>query len=143
GQSVIMLTGGIDLSVGAMVSLATVLAATRMTDSIGSIALGILIVSAVGAAIGVFTGGLVSLARIPAIIVTLATSFLWSGLALFVLSTPGGHLPARFADAFTGRLGGVVPVTLLVLAVVMLIWSAIRNSVLGLHIYAVGDNPHG
>ncbi len=143
GQSVIMLTGGIDLSVGAMVSLATVLAATRMTDSLGSIALGIVIVGVVGAAIGVFTGGLVTLARIPAIIVTLATSFLWSGLALFVLSTPGGHLPARFADAFTGRLGGVVPVTLLVLAVVMLAWSAIRNSVLGLHIYAVGDNPHG
>ncbi len=143
GQSVIMLTGGIDLSVGATVSLATVLAATRMNDNLGSMALAIAILGAAGALIGVFTGGLVTLARIPAIIVTLSTSFLWSGLALFVLSTPGGHLPARFADAFTGKLGGVVPVTLLVLAAVLLVWEAIRNSVMGLHIYAVGDNPHG
>ncbi len=142
-QSVIMLTGGIDLSIGAIVSLATVVAATRMHDTPGSMALAILLIIAGGLAIGVFTGGLVSLARIPAIIVTLATSFLWSGLALFILATPGGHLPARFADGFTGKIGGVVPATLVVLAGVLAVWKLIKNMPIGLHIYAVGDNPSG
>jgi len=142
-QSVIMLTGGIDLSIGAMVSLATVLLATRMYDTPASMVGAVLIVVGAGAAIGLFTGGLVTFARIPAIIVTLATSFLWSGLALFVLATPGGHLPARFAEWLTGMVGGVVPMTLIVLAAVMVAWKAIKNSPLGLHIYAVGDNPRG
>jgi ABC-type sugar transport system ATPase subunit/ribose/xylose/arabinose/galactoside ABC-type transport system permease subunit len=142
-QSVIMLTGGIDLSIGAIVSLATVVAATRMYDSPGSMALAILLIIAGGLAIGIFTGGLVSLARIPAIIVTLATSFLWSGLALFILATPGGHLPARFADGFTGKIGGVIPATLVVLAGALAVWKLIKNTPLGLHIYAVGDNPAG
>ena len=142
-QSVIMLTGGIDLSIGAIVSLATVVAATRMYDNPASMVGAILIVVAVGAAIGIFTGGLVTFARIPAIIVTLATSFLWSGLALFVLSTPGGHLPDSFASGFTGQVAGVIPVTLIVLAGLLLAWKAIKSSPLGLQIYAVGDNPHG
>jgi ribose transport system permease protein len=142
-QSVIMLTGGIDLSIGAMVSLATVLLATRMYDNPASMVGAILLVVAVGAGIGLFTGGLVTFARIPAIIVTLATSFLWSGLALFVLATPGGHLPARFAEGLTGKVGGAIPTTLLVLLAVLLGWRAVKNSPLGLHIYAVGDNPRG
>jgi ribose transport system permease protein len=142
-QSVIMLTGGIDLSTGAIVSLATVVAATRMYDSPGSMVFAVLLIIVSGLAIGVFTGGLVSIARIPAIIVTLATSFLWSGLALFVLATPGGHLPARFADGFTGKIGGVIPATVVVLAGVLLTWRFIRNMPIGLHIYAVGDNPAG
>ncbi len=142
-QSVIMLTGGIDLSIGAMVSLATVLAASRMYDTPGSMAYAILLTIAAGALIGIFTGGMVTFVRIPAIIVTLATSFLWSGLALFVLATPGGHLPARFADAFTGMVGGVVPVTVLVLAGVLATWRLIKHSPIGLQIYAVGDNAEG
>ena len=142
-QSVVMLTGGIDLSVGAMISLATVLLATQMYESPGSMLGAVLLVLAIGALLGLFTGAIVTFARLPAIIVTLATSFLWSGLALFVLDVPGGHLPARFAQGMKGQIGGVLPVTLLVLLAALLVWKAIKTTPLGLSIYAVGDNPGG
>ncbi len=142
-QSVVMLTGGIDLSIGAMVSLATVLLATQMYGSPTSMVAAVVLVMAVGALLGLGTGAVVTFARLPAIIVTLATSFLWAGLALFVLDVPGGHLPRSFARGMTGQLGGVIPVTMLVLAAVLLAWKIIKTTPLGLSIYAVGDNAAG
>ena len=56
-----------------------------------------------GGLLGLFTGSIVTFVRLPAIIVTLATSFIWAGWALLVLNVPGGHLPVSFAKDFTGR----------------------------------------
>jgi ABC-type sugar transport system ATPase subunit/ribose/xylose/arabinose/galactoside ABC-type transport system permease subunit len=142
-QSVVMLTGGIDLAVGQMMSLATVALATQMYDTPLSKVTAVVIVLVGGAMLGLFTGGIVTFIRLPAIIVTLATSFIWAGWALFVLNVPGGHLPVSFAQDFTGRLGGVVPTTLATLALVLLLWKWIKTTPLGLGIYAVGDNPRG
>jgi len=142
-QSVIMLTGGIDLAIGQAMSLATVVLATQMYDNPLSMAKAIAIVLIGGGVLGAFTGAIVTLIRLPAIIVTLATSFIWAGWALFVLSVPGGHLPRRFATNFTGQIGGVIPVTLLVLAGAILAWKFVKSTPLGLGIYAVGDNPRG
>jgi ribose transport system permease protein len=142
-QSVVMLTGGIDLAVGQMMSLATVVLATQMVDTPLSkiTAVGIVLIG--GALLGLATGSIVTFIRLPAIIVTLATSFIWAGWALFVLSVPGGHLPVSFAQDFTGRIVGVIPTTLAVLAAVLLLWKLIKMTPLGLSIYAVGDNARG
>ncbi|MDF2762049.1 MAG: transporter related [Thermomicrobiales bacterium] len=142
-QSVVMLTGGIDLAVGQMMSLATVVLATQMVDTPLSKATAVTIVLVGGALLGLATGSIVTFVRLPAIIVTLATSFIWAGWALFVLSVPGGHLPVSFAQDFTGRIVGVIPTTLAVLAAVLLIWKLIKLTPLGLSIYAVGDNARG
>jgi len=142
-QSVVMLTGGIDLAVGQMMSLATVVLATRMFDSPPSMVGAVALVLAGGALLGLFTGAIVTLIRLPAIIVTLATSFIWAGWALYVLSVPGGHLPTSFAQWFTGQIANVAPVTLIVLAVALVLWKLIKTTPLGLGIYAVGDNPRG
>jgi ribose transport system permease protein len=96
-----------------------------------------------GGLLGAFTGAVVAFFKLPAIIVTLSTSFIWAGWALFVLSVPGGHLPLAFAQGFTGRLGGVVPVTLIVLVAVLLVWKYLKQTKMGLGLYAVGDNPRG
>jgi ribose transport system ATP-binding protein len=142
-QSVVMLTGGIDLAVGQMMSLATVVLATQMYDSPLSKATAVAIVLIGGALLGLATGSIVTFIKLPAIIVTLATSFIWAGWALFVLSVPGGHLPVSFAQDFTGRLAGVIPTTMAALAAVLLIWKLIKMTPLGLNIYAVGDNARG
>jgi ribose transport system ATP-binding protein len=142
-QSVVMLTGGIDLAVGQMMSLATVVLATQMFDTPGSKALAVAIVLVGGGLLGLFTGSIVTYVRLPAIIVTLATSFIWAGWALLVLNVPGGHLPVSFAKDFTGQVAGAVPMTLVVLAVVLLAWKLIKTTPLGLSIYAVGDNARG
>ena len=142
-QSVVMLTGGIDLAVGQMMSLATVVLATQMVDTPLSKVTAVVIVLIGGALLGLATGSIVTFIRLPAIIVTLATSFIWAGWALFILSVPGGHLPVSFAQDFTGRIMGVIPTTLVVLAAVLVIWKLIKLSPLGLSIYAVGDNARG
>jgi ABC-type sugar transport system ATPase subunit/ribose/xylose/arabinose/galactoside ABC-type transport system permease subunit len=142
-QSVVMLTGGIDLAVGQMMSLATVVLATQMFDTPLSKATAVVTVLVGGALLGLATGSIVTFIKLPAIIVTLATSFIWAGWALFVLSVPGGHLPVSFAQDFTGRIGGVIPTTLAVLAAVLVIWKLIKLTPLGLSIYAVGDNARG
>ncbi|MGD9712322.1 MAG: ATP-binding cassette domain-containing protein [Thermomicrobiales bacterium] len=143
-QSVIMLTGGIDLSVGNMMSLFTAIMATQMYDNPFSMAKAITMVLVGGAFIGLFTGAIVSVIRLPAIIVTLATSFIWAGAALWVLPVAGGHLPRSFSSFFIGQVGNTMPVTLLVLAGVLLIWKfGIKRTPIGLSLYAVGDNPRG
>ncbi|HEX3303837.1 MAG TPA: ATP-binding cassette domain-containing protein [Thermomicrobiales bacterium] len=142
-QSIVMLTGGIDLSLGAMLTLGTALLATRMEDTFASKVGSVLLVLLAGAAIGLFTGSVVSYIRLPAIIVTLATSFIWMGMALYTLPQAGGHLPRSYSTFFKHQIFGIIPVTLVILALALLAWRYIKRSPLGLGIYAVGDNPTG
>ncbi len=143
-QSVIMITGGIDLSTGNMMSLFTCILATQMYDNPLSMAKAITMVLIGGALIGLFTGAIVSYIKLPAIIVTLATSFIWAGAALWVLPSAGGHLPRSFSSRFIGQIGGIVPVSLLVLIGALLFWRyGIKRTPLGVGIYAIGDNERG
>lgn len=138
-QTLVMLMGGIDLAIGAMVSLGCVLAATLVADTIGGAALGGLAVIATGAVIGAATGAIVTLARLPAIIVTLAGSFLIGGAALLVMPKPGGSIPAWLSDALVGD----VPTALVLLAVLLVLWRLLQATPLGHAIAAAGDNPQG
>lgn len=143
-QSVIMLTGGIDLSTGNMMSLFTCILATQMYDNPLSMAKAVVMVLVGGSLIGLFTGAIVAYIKLPAIIVTLATSFIWAGAALWVLPSAGGHLPRSFSTRFIGQIGGVVPVSLLVLIGALLFWRyGVKRTPIGVGIYAVGDNERG
>jgi ribose transport system permease protein len=95
-----------------------------------------------GAVVGAINGSLVVLTRVPDIIVTLAMSFVWAGVALIVLSTPGGGSAKWLTSLVTGSLGNEwIPKAAVVLAiVVMAVWLPIRGRVVGLSIYAVGSN---
>lgn len=138
-QTLIMLTGGIDLSIGAMVSLGCVLAATLVGETALGATLGIAGVVAIGAAIGAATGAIVALLRLPAIIVTLAGSFLIGGAALLVMPRPGGSMPGWLSDVLAGDL----PTALLLLVLVLLAWRVLQATPLGHAINAAGDNPQG
>lgn len=143
-QSVIMITGGIDLSTGNMMSLFTCLLATQMYDNPLSMVKAVTLVLAGGALIGLFTGAIISYIKLPAIIVTLATSFIWAGAALWVLPSAGGHLPRSFSSRFIGQIGGIVPVSLLVLILALLLWRyGVKRTPLGVGIYAIGDYERG
>lgn len=138
-QTLVMLMGGIDLAMGAMVSLGCVLAAALVGESPLGAALGISAVVAIGAAIGAVTGAVVAFARLPAIIVTLAGSFLIGGAALLVMPRPGGTMPGWLSDA----LAGDAPTALLLLALLLLGWRVLQATPLGHAINAAGDNPQG
>jgi ribose transport system permease protein len=124
-------------------AVCNVLAASTMENaSFGeSLVLSALIVVA-GAVIGAVNGLLVVVSRVPDVIVTLTTGFIWGGVALLILERPGGGAPDEFLAIGTGAL--LSPwisnsLILLVLSVAVL-WIPVRRSKIGLLIYAVGSD---
>jgi ribose transport system permease protein len=137
-QAILMLTGGISLAIGALVSLGAVLAATTMTGPLG-VAGGTALVCLVGLGIGAATGVIVVRLRLPAIVVTLAGSFIIAGAALLVLPRPGGAMPPWLSDLLAGN----TPAAFGVLVVIVLLWKLYLATPLGLSLYAAGENPVG
>ncbi len=141
-QTVVVLSGGIDLSVGPLMALANVLAlrATLGHDlyyALGIAALVLLVVTLAGAV----NGAIIVLTRVPDIVVTLATSFIWGGLALLVLDKPTPGIPFDFQNLAQGsELSPWIPNALLLLLVIPLVWVPLRRSRAGLSIYAVGSD---
>jgi ribose transport system permease protein len=96
-----------------------------------------------GLAVGAINGGLVVITKVPDIVVTLATSFVWAGTALLILNTPGGGAAPWLMAIISGPLGSPwLPKALVVLAVlVAVVWIPLRRSTFGLSLYAVGSHP--
>lgn len=143
-QAIVVISGGIDLSVGSMMALASVTSAVLMKDQ-GDL-VGVVIVIGVlllGLAVGAINGGLVVVTKVPDIVVTLAMSFVWAGTALLILNTPGGGAAPWLMAIISGPLGSPwLPKALVVLAVVVVVvWLPLRRTTLGLSLYAVGSSP--
>jgi ribose transport system permease protein len=142
-QAVVVISGGIDLSTGSMMALASVVSASLMMGQSGefgvAVALGVLLL---GLLLGAVNGGLVVLTRVPDIVVTLAMSFVWAGCALLVLRTPGGGAAQWLRDLVLGSIGNewIPKAAVVLIVIVAVIWSPIRRSRLGLSLYATGSN---
>jgi ribose transport system permease protein len=142
-QSVIVISGGIDLSLGAQMALTNCIAAKLMQGHGMGTAIAIcLLVLAIGIVIGTLTGAVIVASGVPDIVVTLAMSFIWAGAALLVLKTPGGGSPQKFQELSTSSdLWEWFPNGLLILAIVFcVIWLPLRRTAPGLAIYAVGSD---
>lgn len=141
GETLVLLTGGFDLSAGAIVTLLNVILATHMRSGPGSEVGWVVVTLAAGAAMGVVNGASVMWLRLQSIVVTLAAGFVWYGVALLVLPSPGGNVPGNFVGALTGLWLGTVPLGAVVLAVVVISWWFLVHNRVGVHIYAVGGAP--
>jgi ribose transport system permease protein len=142
GQTTVMLLGGIDLSLGAVLGLAMAVFATYEAQGAGGVVTAVVLALGVAGAAGAVNGALVAYAGLPPIVVTLAASFLWSGVTLVVLPQPGGHVPAGLVDAYNnGWYGVALPVV--AITVVLAGWKLVRTTRHGLALYAVGGNEHG
>jgi ribose transport system permease protein len=140
GMAVVVIVGGIDLSVASMMAVCAVTAAVLMERMAGVPAL--LIVLGVGLAMGLINGALIVVSRVPDIVVTLAMLFVWEGTALLILESPGGTAAGWLQQIIRGgAVVEVVPKALLVIALcAAVIWFPIRRSKLGLSIYATGSD---
>jgi len=142
-QTVVVISGGIDLSIGSAMAVANVLAASMMEGrGFGeSLALAVLVLT-IGAVIGAVNGLLVVLSRVPDVIATLTTGSIWGGVALLILEKPGGGAPQEFLNLGAGTLFTTwLPTALILLAVsVSAIWLPLRWSKLGLQFYAIGSD---
>ncbi|MDR3495031.1 MAG: ABC transporter permease [Ancalomicrobiaceae bacterium] len=137
-QALLMLNGGISLAIGPLVSLGGVVAAITMGGPAGAFG-GLLAVVVAGLVIGALTGLIVAYMRLPAIIVTLAGSFIITGVALLLLPRPGGSIP----DWLSQALAGQQPTAFALLVLVLCAWKLFLATPLGIGVYAVGDNPVG
>ena len=139
GEAIVVLSGGFDLSVGSVLSVVNVLLAIHMGQNTGDQILWIVLALGAGAGIGLLNGVLVAVLQIPSVVATLATSFLWGGVALLILKQPGGSVSSTFSDWFTGSHYGI-PNALVLLALATLAWLAIKRTALGISIYALGGD---
>ena len=142
GATYVILTGGIDLSVGSVVGVSGVVAAMiAQRDGVPWTVAAVAAGMAAGGAVGLLNGFLVAVARVPAFVATLGTMTIALGIA-YVLSD--GQPISGLSDAFlavSDRFYGFpVPVLLMVL-VVLVSWLLLSRTRLGLHIYATGGNP--
>jgi ribose transport system permease protein len=139
-QTLVVLTAGIDLSVGMIFVLANCLASQFVVGNAFETGLGVLIVLGVGLLCGAINGLIVIYGRLQPIVTTLATGAVFYGCALLLRPVPGGEINYDFADAMTGELPGGIPASLVVLlGIVLVIWLPLRRSVTGRAIYAIGS----
>jgi ribose transport system permease protein len=139
-QTLVVLTSGIDLSVGMVMVLANCLASRIVVGSPLEVALGVLGVLGAGLACGALNGLIVIVGRLQPIVATIATGSIFYGLALALRRVPGGDIDTTLGEALTGQLPGGVPASLaLLLALVLLVWLPYRRSEVGRAAYAIGS----
>ena len=141
GQALIIIGGGINLALGAEAVLINCLSAHFMEgrDFKSSLLIS-LILLLVGASIGAITGWIISTSGIADIVVTLATSFLLVGVAMFVMPEPGGGINQSLADLIAGKDPNFIPPLVWLILPIILIWIPLYRSRLGIAMYAIGSN---
>ncbi len=137
-QTLVVLTRGIDLSVGGIMDLSNAIAAVALGPSIGSMIGWSVVILLIGAACGLVNGLLVGYGRLQPILVTLATLSIYQGLAIRVLPQPGGQIPQTYTDVLANPNA---PWSLIYVGAFALAWMWFRRTRLGVAIYAVGNDP--
>ncbi len=151
-QTVVVIAGGIDLSIASMMALTSVTAAAMMNGASEEYALLVVpFVLVLGLLLGALNGLLIVVTRVPDIVVTLAMLFVFQGAALLVLEAPGGAAALWLKALITGtvQLPGLpeaitafLPKALVLLVICLaLVWVPLRLSGLDLSLYAIGSNP--
>lgn len=139
GQTIVLLRGGIDLSVGGTISLGTVLAATRFGEEPANVALWSGLILLLGTLIGAANGLLISFFRLQPFLVTLATWSILNGVAMIILPTDGGAVPSWWLGFGYLQFAGLSS-TVWALAALLLFWSWFTATRLGIAIRATGSN---
>ena len=138
GETFVILTNGIDLSVGSIVTLSNVTCAVVAGKGHGVLA--VLLALGVGLGAGLFNGIVVSFSGIAPLIATLATSSIYAGIALIVLPTPGGSVPAWLSNVTAGSVHGI-PVAVFWLAIgIATGWAILHRLPFGIYLRALGGS---
>lgn len=144
GQGVVVISGGMDLSVGQAVTLCGVLAAglyTQLGDSGGSMLLICVVILIAGAAVGVVNAVGVVFLGIPAVIMTIGVNGILSGLTLlYTNGVPSGSVPASLRWLFSPQWFGMAPAVLILVLLLALGWLLLSRTRFGWRVMAVGSN---
>jgi ribose/xylose/arabinose/galactoside ABC-type transport system permease subunit len=139
-QTVVIIMGGLDLSVGSIVGLTSIVIALGMRDN-NSLPLGIVIGLAVGAAAGLFNGLLISKGKIEPVIATLGTMAVFRGAAFIITNgAPIGIMSKTFNQIGSGRLAQIPMPLVILIAVTVAFYIFLNYTDVGRNIYAIGGN---
>ena len=143
GQTIVILSGGFDLSAGAVISLVNAVLARSMDpmEMEASILLWTLVGMGIGMATGAVNGFFIAVLRLQPIVVTLSTMFIIQGVTLLAMDKPGGFVSPSLGTFYLGdAITGWLPMPLAVIGMVLLAWAWLKNTRLGTAIYAVGSD---
>ena len=145
-MTIIIITGGIDVSVGAATMVCSVITAKALVNGGVSLPVAVLLSIAVGGLLGLINGVLIAYGRVHAIIITFGTAnlFLFVGLRIFGSSTVNG-IPQTldvFGRGEEGRTLGVPHAFVITMVITALAWWYLRHTAGGRHFYAIGGDPH-
>lgn len=139
GQTLVILGGGIDLSLGAIITLVDVVVVSLMRGSMERVPMALAAGLLVGGLCGLANGILAAYVRLQPIVATFATSFIWSGLALWVMPRPGGSVPRAFYRGYRDVFLGI-PVAAWIILGIIVLWLIIKRHRITRYILAVGGD---
>jgi len=140
GQAIVLLGGGIDISVGGTVSIVNTILATRVgLDGSPELMWQYVLISLLaGLLAGAINGFFIAYLRLQPIITTYATSFLFAGFALFILPNPGGGIPQDIANLYRTTTPLGLPLAFFIIAILLAIWVYVSSTRYGKYLFAVG-----
>jgi ribose transport system permease protein len=138
GETFVILTNGIDLSVGSIVTLANVTVAVLASHGQG--VLGLVLAVGIGAGAGLANGLIVSYLRIAPLIATLATSSIFLGFSLIILANPGGTVPSWLPNWTSGQRGEIPIAGIWLLVAIAVGWVILRRTPFGINLQALGGS---
>ncbi|MFC6487210.1 ABC transporter permease [Nitratireductor sp. GCM10026969] len=144
GQTLVILSGGFDLSAGAVISLVNVVLAQSMDPMTTgpSVVLWTLAGIGIGMLTGAFNGFFVAVLRLQPIVVTLSTMFILQGITLLVMDKPGGFVSPDLGAFYLGdAIPGFLPMPVALILAVIVAWLWLKNTRFGPALYAVGSDP--
>ena len=139
GQSIVVISRGIDLSLGGVIDVSNSLAAVHMHSSLASMATWTVIVLLFGTLSGAVNGVLIAYGRLQPILVTLATLAILQGLAIKILPQPGGAIPTGYSNALANTGG---PWSMLYVLAIAGLWLVLRRTATGIRIFAIVNDEY-
>lgn len=140
-QLLVVMTGGIDLSIGSIVALSGVVVSYFGQQGPGYFTLGVVLALASGLAVGVINGLLVTRLGLPPVIATLVTSIAVLGIAQVLRPQPGGSATSDIMFVLGTAVGGVPLVLVLALGLTAVTWFVVQRTGLGRGLRAAGSDP--
>ncbi|CAB3793994.1 ABC transporter permease [Pararobbsia alpina] len=142
GQTLAILTGGIDLSVGSLISVSATLTSGLADNAYGGWTSAVLAVLLLSVVVGLVNGGLVLWLKVHPLIVTLGMGAVLQGAILYYSLGPAGTVPDGFDSLAYGRFMTIPITATLVLGLYFIVSFLMQNTRLGRYVYMVGDDGH-
>jgi ribose/xylose/arabinose/galactoside ABC-type transport system permease subunit len=140
GQTLVVLSSGIDMSVGSIFALTNCIASVFLNGDAYHILIALILILGAGIFCGLINGMLISYTRIQPIILTIATGAVYYGIALFIRPVTGGSVSEALSEALTYTIFHIPTSLVLLFGTLLLFWVLLKRTKLYIGIYAIGSS---